>query len=96
MLKYAENEHPTDLFFIEVLAVPPPKARPCQVTANVLTVHPLSHTLELVVENVTVLKQALQVGKKIAPLTMCQNVRLTTLNGSCITKFFENIARTLN
>ena len=30
MLKNKTSKYPTDLFFIETLAVPPPKTRPCQ------------------------------------------------------------------
>ena len=34
MLKTKGCENPTDLFFIDVLAVPPPKTRPCQYTGG--------------------------------------------------------------
>lgn len=61
LLKYTTDGHPTDLFFIDNLAVPPPKTRPSQETGNMIIVHPLSATLELVIEHVSVLKQALQV-----------------------------------
>jgi hypothetical protein len=61
LLKYSTDNSPTDLFFIDNLAVPPPKTRPCQESGNMLVVHPLSAALEEVVEHVTVLKQALQV-----------------------------------
>ena len=42
MLREKECPFPTDLFFIDVLSVPPPKTRPCQYTAGSMTIHPQS------------------------------------------------------
>ena len=63
MLRDRKSPNPTDLFFVEVLAVPPPKTRPCQYTAGSMTIHPQSKGLESVIETVTVLKQILQVSR---------------------------------
>ena len=66
MLRNRSSPYPTDLFFVEVLSVPPPKTRPCQYTAGSMTIHPQSKGLEKVIESVTFLKQILQAsrGKK--------------------------------
>ena len=63
MLREMTNEYPTDVFFVDVLAVPPPKARPCQFTGGMMTIHPQSTGLQYVVETVAVMKQILQVLK---------------------------------
>jgi DNA-directed RNA polymerase I subunit RPA1 len=63
MLKNKTCEFPTDLFFVDVLSVPPPKTRPCQYTGGMMTIHPQSTGLQSVVETVTVLKQVLQVTR---------------------------------
>ena len=72
MLRNRNSANPTDLFFVEVLAVPPPKTRPCQYLSGMMTIHPQSTGLQHVIECVTVLKQILQVTtgtevKKLAP-----------------------------
>ena len=72
MLRNKTTAYPTDLFFIEVLAVPPPKTRPCQYMAGSMTIHPQSSGLQNVIETVTILKQVLQVTtgselKKLPP-----------------------------
>jgi hypothetical protein len=61
MLKGLDSAYPTDVFFLEVLAVPPPKSRPCQFAGGIMTLHPQSSSLQDVVETVTVMKQILQV-----------------------------------
>ena len=43
---YQDEDCPTDIFFVEVLAVPPPNARPCQFTGGALTIHPQSTSLQ--------------------------------------------------
>ena len=61
MLKHAQSDFPPDLFFVDVLGVPPPKTRPCQMTGEIMTIHPQSTALERVIENIVVLKQIMQV-----------------------------------
>ena len=56
-----KSDHPTDLFFVDVLSVPPPKSRPCQYTGGMMTIHPQSSGLQNVVESIAMLKQVLQV-----------------------------------
>ena len=56
-----DEEYPTDVFFVDCLAVPPPRARPCQFTGGAITLHPQSTALNNVIESITVMKQVLQV-----------------------------------
>ncbi|XP_059079806.1 DNA-directed RNA polymerase I subunit RPA1-like [Tigriopus californicus] len=60
MLRTSTAKYPTDVFFVDVLAVPPPKSRPCQFMGGSLNIHPQSTGLQYVVESVTVMKQVLQ------------------------------------
>ncbi len=53
--------YPTDIFFTDVLAVPPPKSRPCLFAAGTLTIHPQSTGLQHVVETATTLRELLRV-----------------------------------
>ena len=57
----ADAAHPTDVFFVSVLAVPPPKCRPCQFTGGMMTTHPQSSGLEWVVKTVAIMKHLLKV-----------------------------------
>lgn len=59
----ALNKHPTDVFFVECLAVPPPKTRPCQFMAGTMTIHPQSSGLQYVVETATVMREILRLLK---------------------------------
>ena len=54
----------TDVFFVEVLAVPPPNTRPCQYTGGTMTIHPQSTSLQRLLETIAVLKQVLQVVRQ--------------------------------
>ncbi len=56
-------EHPTDLFFIEVLSVPPSKSRPPQRTAGQVSIHPQTRTIHTVLEKVLVLRPLLRLLK---------------------------------
>ena len=57
----ADAAHPTDVFFVSVLAVPPPKCRPCQFTGGMMTTHPQSSGLEWVVKTVAIMRHLLKV-----------------------------------
>ena len=59
-----DEEWATDIFFVDVLAVPPPNTRPCQFTGGSLTIHPQSTSLQRLIETVTVLKQVLLVVRQ--------------------------------
>lgn len=52
---------PTDLLFMEVLPVPPPRSRPAMFADGMITMHPQSQALQNVVESAIVLKQLLHV-----------------------------------
>ncbi|XP_040570911.1 DNA-directed RNA polymerase I subunit RPA1 [Lepeophtheirus salmonis] len=56
----SDMEHPTDIFFLNVVAVPPPKSRPCQYTGRIMTIHPQGASLQILVETVTIMKQIVQ------------------------------------
>ena len=68
---HSSEEYPTDVFFVDALAVPPPRARPCQHTGGAITLHPQSTALNNVVDSITVMKQVLQVvqGRESSNLT---------------------------
>ena len=59
--------HPTDGFFLEVIAVPPPRVRPCQFTGGIMTQHPQTQALQNVLQTVSIIKPLVQViqGKDI-------------------------------
>ena len=59
----AGASHPTDVFFVSVLAVPPPKCRPCQFTGGMMTTHPQSSGLEWVVKTVAIMRHLLKVRR---------------------------------
>jgi DNA-directed RNA polymerase I subunit RPA1 len=60
VLKALECPYPTDIFFVETLAVAPPKIRPCQFTGGLMTVHPQSTSVNYVVETISVMKLILR------------------------------------
>ena len=70
VMKRSDLKHPTDVLFLEVLPVPPPRARPCQFTGGIMTQHPQSQALQNVVESVAIIKPLVQVlqGKDISEL----------------------------
>ena len=70
VMKSSGLKHPTDVLFLEVIPVPPPRARPCQFTGGIMTQHPQSQALQNVVESVAIIKPLVQVlqGKDINEL----------------------------
>jgi len=54
------SEHPTDIFFLDLVAVPPPRSRPCQIAAGSMTLHPQSQSLQYVVENAGIMRAILK------------------------------------
>ena len=70
VMKRSDLKHPTDVLFLEVVPVPPPRARPCQFTGGIMTQHPQSQALQNVVESVAIIKPLVQVlrGKDISEL----------------------------
>ncbi len=53
--------YPTDIFFTDAVAVPPPKTRPCLFAAGVMTIHPQSSGLQNVVAATITLRELLRV-----------------------------------
>lgn len=53
--------YPTDIFFTDVLAVPPPRSRPCLFQAGMMTLHPQSTGLQNVVDSAAQLTELLRV-----------------------------------
>ena len=60
VMRGSVTSHPTDLLFLEVLPVPPPRARPVQFTGGLMTLHPQSQALQYVLEAVAVMKPLVQ------------------------------------
>ena len=90
----SDEEWPTDIFFVDVLAVPPPNARPCQFTGGALTIHPQSTSLQRLIETVTVLKQVLLVVRqdvKEDDLSAEAKVMIKGLRGDHITAKMDSI-----
>ena len=67
VMKNSAMTHPTDSFFLDVIAVPPPRTRPCQFTGGIMTQHPQSQALQNVLETVAIIKPLVQIiqGKDI-------------------------------
>jgi DNA-directed RNA polymerase I subunit RPA1 len=61
VLREIRAPYPTDVLFVETLAVPPPKTRPCQFTGGIMTIHPQSSGLQFVLETIMVMKHILRV-----------------------------------
>ena len=53
--------NPTDVLFMDVVPVPPPRVRPVQFTGGLLTQHPQSQALQNVVEAVALIKPLVKV-----------------------------------
>ena len=70
VMKRVDLPQPTDVLFMEVLPVPPPRARPVQFTGGLLTQHPQSQALQNVVESVAMIKPLVQImqGKDVKEL----------------------------
>ena len=70
VMKRTDLKQPTDVLFLEVIPVPPPRTRPCQFTGGIMTQHPQSQALQNVVESVAIIKPLVQVlqGKDISEL----------------------------
>ena len=70
VMKRSGLKQPTDVLFLEVIPVPPPRTRPCQFTGGIMTQHPQSQALQNVVESVAIIKPLVQVlqGKDISDL----------------------------
>ena len=63
-LKQGKNlEHPTDLFFIEVLSVPPSKSRPPQHLNGIISMHPQSTAILTVLERGLLIRPLMQLMK---------------------------------
>ena len=92
------SECPTDIFFVEVLAVPPPNTRPCQYTGGSMTIHPQSASLTRLLETISVLKDLLQVVRQDVDLeTLKQETRVMIkgLKGETVTGKMDTIWKEL-
>ena len=84
VLRTSATLHPTDLFLLEVLPVPPPRARPVQFTGGRLTLHPQSQALQLVLEAVNMIRPLVQVlqGQDVATMAKETQEMLKSLRGA--------------
>jgi len=75
--------HPTDLLFLDVLPVPPPRARPVQFTGGLLTLHPQSQALGKVLEAVATMRPLVEVlqGRDLATMSKETQEMLKVLRG---------------
>jgi len=75
---------PTDLFFIQVLAVPPPRARPAQITEGGMTMHPQTQGLQDVIHATITMKQLVKLiqGQEIEQFSKEVQEMLKTLKGA--------------
>jgi len=61
VMKRVDLANPTDVLFMDVVPVPPPRVRPVQFTGGLLTQHPQSQALQNVVEAVALIKPLVKV-----------------------------------
>lgn len=47
VMKRTDIKHPTDVLFLDVIPVPPPRSRPCQFTGGIMTQHPQSQAIQV-------------------------------------------------
>ena len=84
VMRSSSTIHPTDLLFLDVLPVPPPRARPVQFTGGLLTLHPQSQALQNVLQSVAVMKPLVQVlqGQDLADMSSTAQDMMKHLRGS--------------
>lgn len=97
MLRTSTAKYPTDVFFVDVLAVPPPKTRPCQFMGGTLNVHPQSTGLQYVVESVMVMKQVLQLlrGQDLESLSVEAKDMIKSLRGASLELKLDSVWKEL-
>merc|ERR1719187_1163315 len=83
VMKRVDLAHPTDVLFLDVLPVPPPKVRPVQFTGGLLTQHPQSQALQHVVEAVATMRPLVEVlqGRDLATMSKETQEMLKVLRG---------------
>jgi len=83
VMKRVELAHPTDVLFLDVLPVPPPRVRPVQFTGGLLTQHPQSQALQHVVETVALMKPLVKVmqGQDVKEFGLETQEMLKSLRG---------------
>ena len=93
----ANTEHPTDVLFIDVLPVPPPRTRPCQFTGGIMTVHPQSSGLQYVIESVAVMKQVVKLiqGQDLEALSKDTQEMIRTLKGETLQMKMDSVWKEL-
>jgi DNA-directed RNA polymerase I subunit RPA1 len=90
-------QHPTDLLFLEVLPVPPPRARPVQFTGGLLTLHPQSQALQRVLEAAAVMRPLVQVmrGQDVAALPKETQELIKHLRGESVAEQLDLVWKEL-
>ena len=75
--------HPTDGLFLDVIAVPPPRVRPCQFTGGIMTQHPQSQALQNVLQAVAMIRPLVEIiqGKDISEMNQETQDMIKTLRG---------------
>jgi len=79
----SDLENPTDVLFMEVIPVPPPRTRPVQFTGGIMTQHPQSQSLLAVIEAVTTMKQLVSIiqGADVTKMSSDTQDMIKTLRG---------------
>ena len=97
VMRASSTVKPTDLLFLDVLPVPPPRARPVQFTGGLLTLHPQSTALQHVVEAVAVIRPLVEVvqGKDLSSLTKEAQDMIKHLRGESVAEQLDLVWKEL-
>ncbi|CAG7659349.1 unnamed protein product [Allacma fusca] len=91
VLQSAAAEFPTNVFFIDVLPVTPPKNRPSQTVNNISVEHPLNLALRSVVSSCAVIQYIVRAIKNgMASLSSESQLALKGVNGQTLDDKLEN------
>jgi len=89
--------NPTDLFFVEILPVPPPRVRPAQYQNGFQSLHPQTQgLLDVVIANAT-MRQVLKVVKGEAKESLSKQAQemIATMQGNTVEAQLDNIWKEL-
>ncbi|CAL8145005.1 unnamed protein product [Orchesella dallaii] len=92
VLSSTTTKYPTDLFFVEVVGVPPPKNRAAQVVNNQMVEHPQNLALRHIVTSCTMLNYAtIGISKGVNELSQEAQRALKNINGKSLPEKLERV-----
>ncbi|ODM89496.1 DNA-directed RNA polymerase I subunit RPA1 [Orchesella cincta] len=92
VLNTTKATHPTDLFFVEVVGVPPPKNRAAQMVNNQMVEHPQNLALRHIVTSCTMLNYvSIGISRGTADLSQEAQRALKSINGKSLPEKLETI-----